>query len=69
MLQLYLWHGFYNIVFKIKHKLYIASASSSPPTPASYEILGAHLTQTVTSYLILLVSTIPKISRTQTNTR
>jgi len=32
MLQLHLRHGFYNIVFKIKHKLYIASGSN-PPAP------------------------------------
>jgi hypothetical protein len=29
----YLQHGFYNIIFKIKHKLYIASGSAPHPTP------------------------------------
>jgi len=28
MLLLYLWHDFCNIIFKIKHKLYIASGSA-----------------------------------------
>jgi hypothetical protein len=32
--MLCLQHGFYNIIFKIKHKLYIASeVSPSPPPP------------------------------------
>jgi hypothetical protein len=31
MLQLYLWHDFYNTIFKIKYKLYIASWSAPPP--------------------------------------
>jgi hypothetical protein len=36
MFQLYLWHEFYNIAFKIKNKLYIASRSASlPPPPRS----------------------------------
>ena len=30
LLQLYLCHDFYNITFKIKHKLYIASVSRYP---------------------------------------
>jgi hypothetical protein len=29
MLQLYLWHDFYNVIFKIKHKLYECIASGS----------------------------------------
>ena len=35
MLQLCLWHDLYNIVFKIKYKLHMASGSSAclPPTP------------------------------------
>jgi hypothetical protein len=32
MLHLYLRHAFYNIIFKIKHKLYIASGSA-PRSP------------------------------------
>jgi len=32
MLQLYLQIDFYNIIFKIKHKLYIASASAPYPS-------------------------------------
>jgi hypothetical protein len=31
MLQLYLRHGFYNIIFKIKQTIYIASGSAPPP--------------------------------------
>jgi hypothetical protein len=31
MLQLYLRHDFYNIIFKVKYKLYIASGSAPPP--------------------------------------
>jgi hypothetical protein len=34
MLQLYLRHDFYNVLFKIKHKLFIASGSG-PPTKNS----------------------------------
>jgi hypothetical protein len=30
---LYLQHDFYDIVLKIKHKLYIASGSAPPPLP------------------------------------
>jgi hypothetical protein len=41
MLQLYLRHDFYNVIFKIKHKLYIASGSA----PQRGKILGAHLSQ------------------------
>jgi hypothetical protein len=43
--MLYLQHGFYNILFKIKHKLYIASVPASPPPPTHTQgkILGAHL--------------------------
>jgi hypothetical protein len=29
--MLYLKHDFYNIIFKIKYKLYIASVSDTPP--------------------------------------
>jgi hypothetical protein len=35
MLHLYLGHDFYNIIFKIEHKLYIASGSGPPPPPAN----------------------------------
>jgi hypothetical protein len=38
--MLYIRHDFYNIIFKIKHKLYIASRSA--PSPKK-KILGAHL--------------------------
>jgi hypothetical protein len=31
--MLYLQHEFYNIIFKITHKLYIASRSAAPPPP------------------------------------
>jgi hypothetical protein len=37
--MLYLQHNFYNIIFKIKHKLYIASWSAPPQR----KILGAHV--------------------------
>jgi hypothetical protein len=30
--MLYLQHDFYNITFKVKHKLYIASGSAPPPS-------------------------------------
>jgi hypothetical protein len=45
---LYLQHDFYNIIFKIKHKLYIAteSALTSLPPPQG-KILGAHVDSTV----------------------
>jgi hypothetical protein len=33
MLQLYLWNDFYNIIFKMKHKLYTASGTKHPPPP------------------------------------
>jgi hypothetical protein len=32
--MLYLQHNFDNIIFKIKHKLYIASGSAPPPFPS-----------------------------------
>jgi hypothetical protein len=32
--MLYLRHDFYNIIFNIKYKLYIASGSVPPPPPA-----------------------------------
>jgi hypothetical protein len=38
---LYLEHDFYNIIFKIKHKLYIASGSALLPTKGKIE--GARL--------------------------
>jgi hypothetical protein len=43
--MLYLQHDFYNIVFKITHKLSIALVSAPPPPPASTKgkILGVHL--------------------------
>jgi hypothetical protein len=40
--MLYLQHDFCNIIFKIKHKLYIPSGLGSPPPPQT-KILGAHL--------------------------
>jgi hypothetical protein len=48
MLELYPGHDFYNIIFKVKHKLYIASGSAMPPTPPpaptpQRKILGMHL--------------------------
>jgi hypothetical protein len=46
MSQLCLGHGFYNMTFKIKNKLYIASRSAPPPPPQS-EILCAHLPPTL----------------------
>jgi hypothetical protein len=53
---LYLQHDFYNTIFKIKHKLYIASASEPPPLPPpphQEKILGAHLSETTSSFHIL----------------
>jgi hypothetical protein len=41
--MLYLQHYFCNIIFKIKHKLYIASGTASPPPPPRGKIMGAHL--------------------------
>jgi hypothetical protein len=42
--MLYLRHDFYNMIFKMEHKLYIASGSAPPPPPPpSEKILGAHL--------------------------
>jgi hypothetical protein len=38
---LYLQYDFYNVTFKIKHKLYTASGSAPPPLQR--KILGAHL--------------------------
>jgi hypothetical protein len=46
MLQLHLWHDFYNIVFKIKHKLYIASGSA-PPVKNSGCMPGKHQSQVI----------------------
>jgi len=31
MLQLYLWHDFYKLIFKTEHKLCIASGPVHPP--------------------------------------
>jgi hypothetical protein len=44
--MLCLQHDFYNIIFKIKHKLYIDSGSASPPPPPG-GIRGAHLNSKV----------------------
>jgi hypothetical protein len=42
--MLYLQHYFYNIIFKIKHKLCIASGAAPPPPPHTQrKIVGAHL--------------------------
>jgi hypothetical protein len=41
--MLYLRHDFYNIIFTIKHKLYIASGSDPPPPQR--KIQDAHLPQ------------------------
>ena len=54
MLQLYLQIDFYNIIFKIKHKLYIASVSA--PYPSPLKILGAHLVKTISFCNVNLVS-------------
>ena len=35
VLQLYQWHDFYNILFKIEHKLHVAS-ESVPPAPSAW---------------------------------
>jgi hypothetical protein len=43
MLQLYLRHDFYNMIFKIKHKSYVVSRSSFTPHPPKEKILVAHL--------------------------
>jgi len=43
VLQLYLWHDFYNMSFKIKLKLYIASGSSPPPPPKKKKNPGVHV--------------------------
>jgi len=52
MLQLYLWNNFYNIIFNIKHKLYIASGwpfhlppmkTSGCCTPPHVECYGFHV--------------------------
>ena len=41
-LQLYLRH-FYNIIFKIKHKLYKVSVSAPSPPSHQKKIVGVHL--------------------------
>ena len=38
MLQLYLWHDFHNIIFKIKNELY--SVTGSVPPPRNGKVLG-----------------------------
>jgi hypothetical protein len=48
MLQLYLWHVFYNIIFEIEHKLYIAQGQ-----PPQWKILGAHLDYTTLPALMI----------------
>jgi hypothetical protein len=42
---LYLWHDFYNIIFKIKHKSYIASESAPPPANKELWVRFCQLTQ------------------------
>jgi hypothetical protein len=49
MLQLYLLHDFYNIVFKIKHNIYITSGSA-----ASNEKFWVRAYHVVISFTILL---------------
>jgi hypothetical protein len=44
--MLCLQHDSYNMIFKIKHKLYIASGSVHHPRPTQRKILGAHLIDT-----------------------
>ena len=34
MLQVYLGHDFYNMIFKMKHKIYIALGLEPPPPPS-----------------------------------
>jgi hypothetical protein len=41
---MYLQRDFYNIIFKIKHKLYVASWSAPPPQG---KIVGAHLAEAI----------------------
>jgi hypothetical protein len=41
--MLYFQHDFYNIIFKIKRKQYIAQWSAPPPPPPQGKILGAPL--------------------------
>jgi hypothetical protein len=41
--MLYLQHDFYNMIFKIEPRLYIASGSVPPPPNPKRKILGAHL--------------------------
>jgi hypothetical protein len=36
--MLYLQHDFYKIIFKIKHKLYIASGSAPPPLKEKFRV-------------------------------
>jgi hypothetical protein len=38
--MLYLQRDFYNIIFKIKHKLHVATGSSPSPPPPQGKILG-----------------------------
>jgi hypothetical protein len=46
--MLYLQHDFYNIIFKIKHKLCVVSGSAPHP-PAKGKRLDAHLIIYITS--------------------
>lgn len=43
VLQSYLWHEFYNIIFKIS-KLYVASGSDPPRDEKLWVLLGTTLT-------------------------
>jgi hypothetical protein len=40
---LYLQHDFYNMIFKIKHKLYTASRSARTHPPTQGKIVGGQL--------------------------
>jgi hypothetical protein len=56
MLQLYLWHDLCNIIFKIKHKLYIVSRSASPlpSTPPNEKFLVLACLMVCAEYIYLL---------------
>jgi hypothetical protein len=56
--MLHLQHEFYNLIFKIKHKLYIASGCPRPSL-CERKILGAHLFP-VPHYCI--ISTLPSFA-------
>jgi hypothetical protein len=51
---LYLQHDFDNIIFKIEHKIYIASGLGPPPP--QWEILGGHLTESNDPLITVLLS-------------